>query len=198
MCVLFPSCSARNNAVQKKDNNTVVTDTKSNIEMDLNKAEDKINEQESMIKGNEAYIKELENEIKLVNSITKNYPYKEQLSIAQKQWHYELRLDDKTIMSSIIETDKTDFKVILAEGHDTSPLVPIDVFNNGKVSGETKDHIKFNNYIPIKDGTAGTVVWSFVYEFKNVPHGTNIEVKISKELQARIGINSDIINIKVK
>lgn len=199
LCMLLSSCSNKNTVTQKTNTNTGSIDTKSNVEAELNQAKDKITELESTIEGDKGYIDELQKEIELANSFTKKYPVKEQLAIAKMQWHYSLKIDDKKVSGNTVEVDKTDFQVDLSEGHDALPLVPMDVFNNGRISGDTKEHIKFSNYKPSDMmEPAGGNVWGYVYEFKNVPHGTNIEMKISKELQERIGVNNNIINIKVK
>lgn len=210
--LLISACSKADSAVQSPNNETKVTDTKSNveagphqtndkgdIELQLSMANDRIAQLESEVKGGEAYRKELEKEIELINSITKDFMYEQQLSIARKQWHYSLRVDDEQITNSTIETNKTNFKISLSEGHDAMPLVPMEAFNNGKVSGDTKEHIKFNNYKPNDMmEPAGGFVWGFVYVFDNIPHGTSIEMEISKELQERIGLDTNIVNIKVK
>lgn len=191
---------SKDNIVNSSENaNSKADDSKDSTERELSMANDRIMQLESEVKGGENYRKELEKEIELINSFTKNLPYEQQLSIAQKQWHYSLRIDDVQITEGMVETDKTSFSITLSEGHDVLPLVPVGVFNKGKISGNTKDHIKFNSCKPSDMmEPAGGSVWGFAYMFNNVPHGTKVEVEISKELQERLGISTNIININVK
>lgn len=80
----------------------------------------------------------------------------------------------------------------------------MEIFNSGRISeigeyGHFFEHLEIISPFPYElQGAAGTVVDSAIYEFKDVPKGTEIEITVTPELQERIGLETAKLRVKIK
>jgi PBP1b-binding outer membrane lipoprotein LpoB len=136
-----------------------------------------------------------------ISKLTSKLSEAEMLSLAKEQWKYKLKIDGQLIENQTeIIINKNSFMVSLSQEQAPYEIVPAEIFNKGKISGETyREHIKFINVQPnLISGTDGTVITSQTFSFENIPKDTNIKLEITQELKNRLGLNTNIINIRIR
>jgi hypothetical protein len=119
--------------------------------------------------------------------------------IAQEQWKYSILVDEVSIpQDGIIETSENSFKLIVSEAQAPYIALPTEIHNKGKISGDLfSTHIKFLNVKPTNtSGSEEDKISSTTYTFSNLNNEIVINLEISKELQKRLGLNTNIITVK--
>jgi hypothetical protein len=136
-----------------------------------------------------------------ISKLTIKLSEEEMLSLAKEQWKYKLKIDGQLMeKQSEIIINKNSFQVSLSEEQAPYEIVPAEIFSKGKISGESyREHIKFINVQPnFISGTDGTVITSEIFSFENISKDTNIQLEITQELKNRLGINTNIISIRIR
>jgi uncharacterized coiled-coil protein SlyX len=168
--------------------------------------ENTIKELQDKLQANEAGMnfskEEKDNYKRFVDSVLK-YLNKSQLpGLAEGEWGYTIKVDEKPVSADgVVNLDKSSFNVSFSERQISyPPILPVEIHNSGMISGSRfTDHLKVLDYKPSNiSEPAGTSVEAIVYEFKNVPSATTIKLQVSKELQDRIGLKTDVISISVR
>jgi len=105
--------------------------------------------------------------------------------LAQKQWNYALSLNGEIVDKSIIYIDDDYVHLILAEIVEEEDILPSQILKKGTISGDDpndmlQDHINISTNIDYsinvdKNGYDTKVI----YDFKNIPKGTLINIKLS-------------------
>lgn len=102
------------------------------------------------------------------------------------------------------EIASSEFQILLKEEQAPYPVLPVEIFNSGRISeigeyGHFFEHLEIISSFPYElQGAAGTVVDTAIYEFKDVPKGTEIEITVTPELQERIGLETAKLRVKIK
>jgi hypothetical protein len=164
-----------------------------------------VNELTEKIENNKVTIKSLEEERdyykNLIKKLTDRLSEKELVTLAKEEWKYKLKVDGKPIENiSDVSINKSNFEIILSESQPAYPILSEEISNKGKISGESyREHIKFTDVKPAEiGGTDGTVNTAAIFKFVDVPNNTTVKIELSKELQSRLGLDSNIIRITVK
>lgn len=130
--------------------------------------------------------------------------------LAQQQWNYILTINGKTFNNRTIYTEDKNIKIVLAEFSNKEKILPEDILIKGTLTGgDPNDNI--DSYLDImslvdynkyeeKEKDAKRIC----YEFKNIPKGTIITIKISEILKNRLkfkekmNIDDNILEIIVR
>lgn len=114
----------------------------------------------------------------------------------EKSVVYTLMLNDEPINSNTVYTKAGDvvFSLKVEIGEDVSYKRVEGDF----LSTNIHDAILDIDYPGEKDGRDGTVVSTYDYHMKQVPSGKVIHVTITEELQQRLGLESDVVEIHCK
>ncbi|MBC9786524.1 hypothetical protein H1S01_18885 [Heliobacterium chlorum] len=154
-------------------------------------------------------VDELQNQLesyKEFNNIALKIMTHEQIiSVAEKLWKYSLKLDDINIPANgMIEIDRTNFRIVLSEKTQAYSTVPVEIENLGRLkelhaNGSYSEHFRIVSNTPYHiEATSGTVVSSYQYIFENISPGSVIELEITSQLQKRLELNTNRIQILVK
>lgn len=116
--------------------------------------------------------------------------------LAQKQWNYALSVNGKTLDRSIIYIQEDYVQLILAEIIQDDDILPPNILIKGTICSDDpndmlQDHI---NVFTTVDYSIKTEEKDYnkrvVYEFKNIPKGTIISLKLSFLLSERLMIGN--------
>ncbi|MFZ7134577.1 MAG: hypothetical protein ACOWWR_19700 [Eubacteriales bacterium] len=124
----------------------------------------------------------------------------EQIKLAQSQWKYHILIDEDPIpVNGTIEISKDNFKLTVIEEQNPFTALPDEIHVKGRISGSLfSNHIKFLNTKPNETtGEDGTIVSSTIYTFNNLTADSIINLEVSAELQQILGLNTNIITIKI-
>jgi len=148
-----------------------------------------------------SFKEEMQEYKKNVSSMLTKLGEHELKKLAKNEWIYTISIDDNPIpQNGVINLSKSQFNLYLSERQTSYPILPPEIHNLGKISGKRiMEHLTISGYKPtnILDGLAGTFVESTAYEFKDVPKNIIINFELSKELQNRIGLETNIVKITV-
>lgn len=171
------------------------------LESQINKHEQEIQELKEEHELSIQYLKEEKDAyLKLIGEITKYLDEAQLLELAKSEWRYNIEVNGKPIPpNGEIEIDRNDFEVVFSEEQSTFPSLPSEIHRQGAISGEYGEHLLIKDVEP-KDirRIDGTVITAFVYVFENLTSNTSLKLEISDELKERIGLKTNIINIKIK
>lgn len=183
---------------------------------DKNKIEDedeikdsKIAQLESQIEQLNTKITELEGEI---NELNKQIEYKDDfveimteyisdgdlLTLAKMEWTYNIQVDEEDInVDGIVELDMPTFSLKVEEVQNQYKALPTQIRNLGKISGSLfSNHIQFLDAKPSEtSGIDEANISSATYVFKDLSPGTEVSLEISRELQDRLGLETNILKI---
>jgi len=119
--------------------------------------------------------------------------------IAKQEWSYQIKVNDEVLPSSgqVVLRDIDKVNMILSETQASFPIIrDNEIFIKGKISDDYSKHIEFTNIKPTKvKDTAGTIVTALHYEFSDLKKGDTIKIKITRELQERLGLGTKEIEI---
>jgi len=130
---------------------------------------------------------------------------------ARTLWQYSLSIGAEPFdnwepfpLQGKAKVDNSNFKILLREEQPPYPILPVDIFNSGRI-GEIGEYGHFFEHLEITTSSlyelqraASTVVDSVIYEFKDVPKGTEIEITVTPELQERLGLETANLRVKIK
>lgn len=183
---------------------------------DKNKIEDedeikdsKIAQLESQIEQLNTKITELEGEI---DELNKQIEYKDDfveimteyisdgdlLTLARMEWTYNIQVDEEDInVDGIVELDMPTFSLKVEEVQNQYKALPTQIRNLGKISGSLfSNHIQFLDAKPSEtSGIDEANISSATYVFKDLSPGTEVSLEISRELQDRLGLETNILKI---
>jgi outer membrane murein-binding lipoprotein Lpp len=183
---------------------------------DKNKIEDedeikdsKIAQLESQIEQLNTKITELEGEI---DELNKQIEYKDDfveimteyisdgdlLTLARMEWTYNIQVDEEDInVDGLVELDMPTFSLKVEEVQNQYKALPTQIRNLGKISGSLfSNHIQFLDAKPSEtSGIDEANISSATYVFKDLSPGTEVSLEISRELQDRLGLETNILKI---
>lgn len=210
-CAKQNTNQAANTAPSSKQTNEIKEDGRDlkieELQKQIKNKEESIKELQDKISNNEFgtkhLIQEIDNYKRFIDSALGHLSNSQLLEMAKGEWGYNIAIDEKLVPSKgIVELNKNSFKISYEERQISyPPILPVEIHNTGRISGQRfTEHLKVLDYKPsnIIDGIAGTSVEAIVYEFENVPQGTNIKLEISKELKERNRLQTNIITIHIK
>ncbi|MDZ5711047.1 LCP family glycopolymer transferase [Jeotgalibacillus haloalkalitolerans] len=118
------------------------------------------------------------------------------IDIAKSQWKYELKVNGTAIPENgTMAVSKSEVDVLLTEQRPVSDMIPEDTMMKGKISEEFYEHIESISSEPDDVSvTDGTTVTGYQLYF-DMNENDKIELKISSELQERLGLESSSVII---
>lgn len=131
-----------------------------------------------------------------------SYFSEEQLSLfAEDQWQYRLSVNDVAISESgVIEVEADEIEISLSQRQPDMSLLPDDLFEQGQISGESyHEHILEVTPDPTEERWRdGTIVTGYGLIYTDLTSGTEIQLMITDELQARLGFETNQLMIRIK
>lgn len=120
--------------------------------------------------------------------------------LSKNEWEYRIDVHETEIpLNGKLEISKGDFEITYSERNSSLASIEDKIYNYGKISGDYQDHLDIIGIEPDNIATTdGTVVTSFVYEFKDIQEGRQFQLEISNELKERLNLDTNIIDILVK
>lgn len=112
--------------------------------------------------------------------------------IAQKYWKYILMLNGEPVRNNTIYTKSDTASIVLAEINTGGDILPADILNKGAVTGNDsndslENHIIVSAGIPFESRLDRSDTGRrLVFDFKGIPRGTIISLKLSPMLEARL------------
>lgn len=128
------------------------------------------------------------------------YPFKD-LDIKYDEWSFKYNIDvDGTVVDGKdIEIDKRDFEITISEELNSYLSTTRELNEKESLGNEYQKHLKIIGVEPTEVvRTDGTVITAFIYKFEGVPEGAKFKLEISNELQEKLALNNNIVNIHVK
>lgn len=113
--------------------------------------------------------------------------------LAQEQWEYLITLNGEILNQHTIYIEADSAHIIMAELLKDKEILPEEILEKGKITGNDpndllQDHCDIYTTIPyttkVDENKHSRRV---VYDFKEIPHGTVISLKMSPILAARLG-----------
>ncbi|WHH57515.1 hypothetical protein [Petroclostridium sp. X23] len=117
--------------------------------------------------------------------------------LAQKQWKYILTLNGKIVTKDILYINDTSAHIILAEVVQDKDILPSEILKKGTITGSDsndhlQDHLSVITNIPYTTKTEETAQGRrVIYDFKDIPNGTIINLKPSVLLTDRLGVGEE-------
>lgn len=180
-----------------KSDNGILLESINDYELEIDELEDLVDEYEIRIESIEEELTGYKN----FNKKTIAYLNEEELlDLANDIWNYKIEIDGMSIPpNGEIQISKNNFEVVCSEEIAPYQILPSEIINQGKISGEYFDHLVIHGYQPSEiSRTDGIVITAFVYKFEDIPSNTSINFELSDELKKRVGINTNTINITIK
>jgi hypothetical protein len=121
--------------------------------------------------------------------------------LAQKQWNYILTVNGKEFTGDIMYSDDKNIKIVLAEICNKEKVLPHDILVKGTVTGgDSNDSIASHlDIVSLVDYNKYEDKEQYgkrmCYEFKDIPKGTIITLKISEILKQSLDLEQKI-NLK--
>ena len=126
------------------------------------------------------------------------------ISLAQKEWNYVITINGKNVTAKTLYLDNNNVKLILAEIKSKDDILPEDLLKKGMVTGgDANDSLdshmkvislaKYTKSSEQKDGNSRVI-----YEFKDMPHGTMISLKLSDMLKYRLNLGNELKDNKIE
>jgi hypothetical protein len=178
--------------------NLYISELQSTIEMkdkEIEKLKTDLSNQESDLRLTKELYKEGKD---LVTLMLKHMNSAQISQLVRNCWVYEIEVNGRPIpKNGIIEMKEGKIKISSSQTMKYSDFFPPSIYNQGRISGDYT--VEFLELQPDEEyGTDGTVVSAVHYVFKSVEKDTVITMKISEELQERLGFENNIIKIVVK
>lgn len=126
------------------------------------------------------------------------------ISLAQKEWNYVITVNGKNVTAKTLYLDNNNVKLILAEIKSKDDILPEDLLKKGMVTGgDSNDsldsHMKvvsLAKYIKSSEQKDGNS--RIIYEFKDMPHGTIVSLKLSDMLKYRLNLGNELKDNKIE
>ncbi|MGE7024206.1 hypothetical protein [Solibacillus cecembensis] len=135
----------------------------------------------------------------LINDLIKGYSDAQLKDLAIKLWDYELEINGITVPANgIVEIQENAIEISLIQRQSDYPILPTEIFIQGKISGDYIDHLKVNSNPSETYVTDGTVVTGIHHKFVDVEKGSTISFTITEELKKRLGLETNQITINKK
>lgn len=126
------------------------------------------------------------------------------ISLAQKEWNYVITVNGKNVTAKTLYLDNNNVKLILAEIKNKEDILPEDLLKKGMVTGgDANDSLdshmkvvslaKYTKSSEQKDGNS-----RIIYEFKDMPHGTIVSLKLSDMLKYRLNLGNELKDNKIE
>ena len=128
------------------------------------------------------------------DKITKLLGENELMPMAREQWKYSLTANDESFKEDYIYIGTKEVTLVFAENEPKEKLLPNSIHNKGALAGQDKldkfyDHLIIECPVPYetKIKTEGNTTYAY-YEFKDVPRGTIITLRLSEPLRERLNL----------
>lgn len=117
--------------------------------------------------------------------------------LAKEQFTYEIKINGVHVAEKETQISEQEFNIILSEEQTVSSTLIHGL--NGDISGNYRDHMKIVGIEPQNiTFPDGTVVTAVVYEFKDIPDGTEFQIELTDDLRDRIGLSSNTIRVTTR
>lgn len=126
------------------------------------------------------------------------------ISLAQKEWNYVITVNGKNVTAKTLYLDNNNVKLILAEIKSKDDILPEDLLKKGMVTGgDSNDsldsHMKVVSLAKyIKSSEQKDRNSRIIYEFKDMPHGTIVSLKLSDMLKYRLNLGNELKDNKIE
>ena len=165
--------------------------------IDLDKKDAEIDQ---LTKSNDDILREKLETFYLKN-IKKLLSEQELVFLAQKQWEYILSINGNSLKQNRIYIEEDSARITLAEIVYEKDILPKEVLSMGTITGNDKndplgDHFQVitNTLYSVKvdESDNGRRI---VYEFKDIPRGTIINIKLSPMLAERLSFQENWLEL---
>ncbi|SHE73986.1 hypothetical protein [Alkalibacter saccharofermentans] len=164
--------------------------------------ESRIERLNEKITGLEEDIEELNSQIQynrdFIQIMTGYVSEADLLTLAKMEWNYMVQVNEEDISSDgLIELDVDTFSITVEEAQNQYRALPAQIRNLGKLSGSLfSNHIQFLDVRPSEtSGIDEANISSATYMFRDLSPGTEVNLEISRELQDRLGLETNILRI---
>lgn len=125
----------------------------------------------------------------------------QKLALAQAYWQYELTVNETNIPDDgVIEIENQEVVISLSQHQSEDTYLPYELIELGRLSGEY-----FHEHIiqvkPEQDEETwrdGTIVTAYELIFTDLASGSEVEITITDELKERLGLQTDLLIIRIK
>lgn len=136
---------------------------------------------------------------KLIDDLIKGYSNAQLKDLAIKLWEYKLEINGVAVPTNgIVEIQENPIEISLSERQSGYPILPNEIFMQGKINGNYTEHIKMNTNPAETYSTDGTVVTGIHHKFVDVEKGSTISFTITEELKNRLGLETTQITINIR
>lgn len=190
--IIFSGCEDKN----KIEDEDEIKDSKiAQLESQIEQLNTKITELEAEI---DELNKQIEYKDDFVEIMTEYISDGDLLTLARMEWTYNIQVDEEDInVDGIVELDMPTFSLKVEEVQNQYKALPTQIRNLGKISGSLfSNHIQFLDAKPSEtSGIDEANISSATYVFKDLSPGTEVSLEISRELQDRLGLETNILKI---
>lgn len=136
--------------------------------------------------------------------LTKLLGREQLVSLAKDQWKYSLAVNGERFKGFYIYPRTNDVTLVLTETHTNDKDLPENILNLGSLTGGDKtdkfhDHLEIKTTVPYKKVVeSGLSFTKASYDFKGVPKGTIINVKLTEPLRERLGLEYSELEVILK
>ncbi|MEO4055178.1 hypothetical protein [Solibacillus sp. CAU 1738] len=132
----------------------------------------------------------------LIDDLIKGYSNAQLKDLAIKLWDYKLLINGVTVPTNgKVEIQENAIEISLTQRQSEYPILPYEIFIQGKISGDYMEHLKVNSNPAETYVTDGTVVTGIHHKFVDVEKGSTISFTITEELKKRLGLETTQIII---
>jgi len=190
--IIFSGCEDKN----KIEDEDEIKDSKiAQLESQIEQLNTKITELEAEI---DELNKQIEYKDDFVEIMTEYISDGDLLTLARMEWTYNIQVDEEDInVDGIVKLDMPTFSLKVEEVQNQYKALPTQLRNLGKISGSLfSNHIQFLDAKPSEtSGIDEANISSATYVFKDLSPGTEVSLEISRELQDRLGLETNILKI---
>lgn len=194
LCLLLTGCGQ----ISQVDEDLAEKDrTIAQLENRIDQLETQIKQLEDELDGLENYRSSTESFIRSSISVL---PSESLNAMAQLDWSYEILINESPLPedNTVLLSDRS-FTFTISERKNPDSILPVDISEMGKISGSIfSNHIQFPTTMPsdvLGDDT--NLVSSATYVFEELEPGSTLQFEFSQELQQRLGISTNVLNVIV-
>ncbi|WP_336045957.1 hypothetical protein [Solibacillus ferritrahens] len=135
----------------------------------------------------------------VIDDLIKDYSDAELKDLAINLWNYELEVNGVPVPTNgLVDIQDQTIEISLVERQMDYPILPLEIFMQGQISGDYIDHLNVNTNPSETYVTDGTVVTAVHHKYADVEKGSTISFSITEELRKRLGLETTEIMINKK
>ena len=135
----------------------------------------------------------------VIDDLIKDYSDAELKDLAINLWNYELEVNGVPVPTNgLVDIQDQTIEISLVERQMDYPILPLEIFMQGQISGDYIDHLNVNTNPSETYVTDGTVVTAVHHKYENVEKGSIMSFSITEELRKRLGLETTEITINKK